>query len=181
MPSTDYYHSVVDLNIENGSSRNTAHPIQPNPDSSLLHSEDCRENHDSSAMTFSKSNSDIKKDKESSCGGEEKPKTRIDFGEHFPDGGWGWVVTVAAAVVYLLCNGVHHAFGILYLAIQKEKKKMKISDIQTGRNIFVERLLFLFFSFFYFNFFLYMKISISSLFFITNNQLPALPDKTETL
>lgn len=131
MPSTEYYQAVVDRNLDSGSctSRNPAHSIPPNPDSTLVNSEDSDNN--ASGMTFSKNNSDIKRDKDSSCGVEEKPKTRIDFGEHFPDGGWGWVVTIAASLVYVLCNGVHHAFGILFLVIQKEKK-IKISDIHTG-------------------------------------------------
>ncbi|XP_062608852.1 monocarboxylate transporter 12-like isoform X1 [Saccostrea cucullata] len=128
MPSTDYYQAVVDQNIDNGScsSRNQAYSIQPNPDLSAIHSEVC-DNNDSS-MTFSKNNSDIKKDKDSSCGADQKPKTRIDFGEHFPDGGWGWVITVAATVVYVLCSGIHYAFGIFYLSIQKEKK-IKMTDM----------------------------------------------------
>lgn len=131
MPSTEYYQAVVDRNLDSGSctSRNPAHSIPPNPDSTLVNSEDSDNN--VSGMTFSKNNSDIKRDKDSSCGVEEKPKTRIDFGEHFPDGGWGWVVTIAASLVFVLCNGVHHAFGILFLVIQKEKK-IKISDIHTG-------------------------------------------------
>lgn len=131
MPSTEYYQAVVDRNLDSGSctSRNPAHCIPPNQDSTLVNSEDSENN--AGGMTFSKNNSDIKKDKDSSCGVEEKPKTRIDFGEHFPDGGWGWVVTIAASLVYVLCNGVHHAFGILFLVIQREKK-IKISDIHTG-------------------------------------------------
>lgn len=130
MPSTEYYQPVVDRTLDSGScnSRNPAPHSNPhNPDSALVNSEDCDNN--DSGMTFSKNNSDIKKDKDSSCGVEEKPKTRIDFGEHFPDGGWGWVVTIAATLVYVLCNGVHHSFGILYFVIQKEK--IKISDIHT--------------------------------------------------
>lgn len=132
MPSTDYYRAVVDQNIDNGScsSRNQIHSIQTNPDSSQVNSEDCDNNEND--MTFSKNNSDIKKDKDISCVADQKPRTRIDFGEHFPDGGWGWVVTVAATLVYILCNGMHHGFAILYLSIH-EDNSIKITDISTGK------------------------------------------------
>jgi hypothetical protein len=130
MPSTDLYQPVVD----NGScsSRNQLHSTQTNPDSSQVNSEECDNNEND--MTFSKNNSDLRKDKDVSCGADQKPRTRIDFGEHFPDGGWGWVITVAATLVYIVCNGIHHAFGILYLNIQGNKK-IKISDIHTGKLI----------------------------------------------
>ncbi|XP_076445013.1 monocarboxylate transporter 2-like [Babylonia areolata] len=45
---------------------------------------------------------------------------RLDLAQHFPDGGWGWVVVGAATCVHVLCSGFHCAFGNLYLHIQKE-------------------------------------------------------------
>lgn len=48
---------------------------------------------------------------------DPKPVTRIDFGDHYPDGGWGWAVLVAATIVYILCHGFQFAFGTLFLKI----------------------------------------------------------------
>lgn len=48
---------------------------------------------------------------------DPKPVTRIDFGDHYPDGGWGWAVLIAATIVYILAHGFHFAFGTLYLEI----------------------------------------------------------------
>lgn len=59
-----------------------------------------------------------------------KPLNRFDFGDFYPDGGWGWVVLGAATVVHALCNGFHLAYGTLYLSIQK---KFRTSDIATGK------------------------------------------------
>ncbi|XP_059141346.1 monocarboxylate transporter 14-like, partial [Physella acuta] len=60
---------------------------------------------------------------------EVKPLNRFDFGDFYPDGGWGWVVLGAATVVHALCNGFHLAYGTLYLSIQK---KFRTSDISTA-------------------------------------------------
>lgn len=68
-------------------------------------------------MMFFKNNFDIKRDKDSFCGVEEKFKICIDFGEYFFDGGWGWVVIIVVFFVYVLCNGVYYVFGILFLVI----------------------------------------------------------------
>ena len=48
---------------------------------------------------------------------DPKPVTRIDFGDHYPDGGWGWVVLGAATIVYILCHGFQFAFGTLFLKV----------------------------------------------------------------
>ncbi|CAG2205407.1 unnamed protein product [Mytilus edulis] len=52
---------------------------------------------------------------------DPKVTTRIDFGDYFPEGGWGWVVTGACTLVYILCNGFHFAFGTLYICILEDK------------------------------------------------------------
>ena len=62
---------------------------------------------------------------------DQKTTTRIDFGEHFPEGGWGWIVTAAATLVYILCNGFHYAFGTLYLCIV-DSKDITVDDIHAG-------------------------------------------------
>ncbi|WAR07131.1 MOT12-like protein [Mya arenaria] len=49
--------------------------------------------------------------------GDAKPVTRIDFGDHYPEGGWGWTVVAAATVVYILCNGIHFAFSSLLVIL----------------------------------------------------------------
>ena len=36
---------------------------------------------------------------------------RADFGEYYPDGGWGWIVCGAAFTVHFLAHGLHLAFG----------------------------------------------------------------------
>lgn len=59
--------------------------------------------------------------KEVTLDNDPKVTTRIDFGDFFPEGGWGWVVTGACTLVYILCNGFHFAFGTLYLCILEEK------------------------------------------------------------
>ncbi|KAL3883690.1 hypothetical protein ACJMK2_029928 [Sinanodonta woodiana] len=59
-----------------------------------------------------------------------KPVTRIDFGDHYPDGGWGWVIISSAMVVYILCNGFHFAFGTLLLLIT-EREKLKDDAINS--------------------------------------------------
>lgn len=42
---------------------------------------------------------------------------RADFGDHYPDGGWGWVVCGAAFSVNFLCHGLLLAFGSLYMEV----------------------------------------------------------------
>lgn len=53
---------------------------------------------------------------------DAKPVTRIDFGDHYPDGGWGWTVVGAATLVYILSNGIHFAFGTLLLNLTDGSK-----------------------------------------------------------
>lgn len=58
------------------------------------------------------------------CGGGEKDlqkyMKRTDFGDYYPDGGWGWVVCVGAAVVHFLIYGLHLSGGTLHLAVARE-------------------------------------------------------------
>uniref|UniRef100_T1JMS3 Monocarboxylate transporter n=1 Tax=Strigamia maritima TaxID=126957 RepID=T1JMS3_STRMM len=36
---------------------------------------------------------------------------------YYPEAGWGWVITICASYVLLICHGLHMAYGILYLEI----------------------------------------------------------------
>ena len=42
---------------------------------------------------------------------------RTDFGDYYPDGGWGWVVAGAAFLVHFLSHGLHLAFGTMLTEI----------------------------------------------------------------
>lgn len=42
-----------------------------------------------------------------------------------PEGGWGWVICVAAFVAQLIVMGIHNSFGILYTTLLEEYKKSK--------------------------------------------------------
>ncbi|KAL8584350.1 hypothetical protein ACOMHN_031970 [Nucella lapillus] len=54
---------------------------------------------------------------------------RLDIAQHYPDGGWGWVVVGAATCVHVLCSGFHYAFGTLYLHIRQEFQTADDVDI----------------------------------------------------
>ncbi|KAH9525007.1 hypothetical protein Btru_000086 [Bulinus truncatus] len=63
------------------------------------------------------------------CLQEVKPISLVDFGDFYPDGGWGWIVLGAATLVHMMCNGFHLAYGTLFLEI---KKKFTITDLSTA-------------------------------------------------
>lgn len=75
--------------------------------------------------------------KEVTLDNDPKVTTRIDFGDFFPEGGWGWVVTGACALVYILCNGFHFAFGTLYLCILEEKTGFTANEDLAGIILFI--------------------------------------------
>ena len=54
---------------------------------------------------------------------------RADFGDYYPDGGWGWVVCGASFVVHFLSHGLHLASGTLYMEI---KNRFKTQPTDTG-------------------------------------------------
>ncbi|RUS75690.1 hypothetical protein EGW08_016556 [Elysia chlorotica] len=58
-----------------------------------------------------------------------KPVARVDFGNFYPDGGWGWVVLAAATLVHFLTGGIHLAYGSLFLHIQEN---FETSDTTTA-------------------------------------------------
>ena len=42
------------------------------------------------------------------------------FRQHYyPEGGWGWVITVCAAIVQIFTTGIQLSFGVLYLQLLK--------------------------------------------------------------
>ena len=52
--------------------------------------------------------------------GEGRYPRRTDFGDHYPDGGWGWVVCGAMFVVHFLAHGLHLAAGTLITEVTSE-------------------------------------------------------------
>lgn len=63
---------------------------------------------------------------------DSKPVTRIDFGDHYPEGGWGWTIVVAATVVYIICHGIHFSAGTLLVNMRGEFKD-EVDIIQGGK------------------------------------------------
>ena len=55
---------------------------------------------------------------------------RADFGDHYPDGGWGWVVCGAAFTVHFLAHGLLLAFGTTLMEIVST---FHTSPTQTGQ------------------------------------------------
>ena len=43
-----------------------------------------------------------------------------DISNSVPDGGWGWVVTLASFFINIIIIGTHNCFGILYLDLVEE-------------------------------------------------------------
>ena len=49
--------------------------------------------------------------------------TLLNFGDHYPDGGWGWVVCGAVFVVHFLALGFVYSYGSLhYLLVEKHQQ-----------------------------------------------------------
>ena len=59
-----------------------------------------------------------------------RPK-RSDFGDYYPDGGWGWVVCGAMFIVQFLAHGIHLAAGTLTMDIRAQ---FKTSESYAGKN-----------------------------------------------
>ncbi|XP_074662838.1 monocarboxylate transporter 12-B-like [Tubulanus polymorphus] len=51
------------------------------------------------------------------------PPTLIHFGDHYPEGGWGWVVCAAAFIVHLLCQGLQLSYSTLSLELHQRSLK----------------------------------------------------------
>lgn len=51
---------------------------------------------------------------------------RTDFGDYYPDGGWGWIVCIGAAIVHFLIYGIHYAGGSMYVVVGKQFTEDKV-------------------------------------------------------
>ena len=47
------------------------------------------------------------------------PKCATFRQHYYPEGGWGWVITICAAIVQIFTSGIQLSFGILYIHILK--------------------------------------------------------------
>ena len=57
---------------------------------------------------------------------------RADFGDHYPDGGWGWVVCGAAFTVHFLAHGLHLAYGTVLTEIIN---RFTVSATEAGNQV----------------------------------------------
>ena len=48
---------------------------------------------------------------------DEVTTVELDEDEDCPDGGYGWVICIAAAVIQFIILGIHNNFGILYTSL----------------------------------------------------------------
>lgn len=49
-----------------------------------------------------------------------------------PDGGWGWIVVLAAAVISAIADGATFSFGLLFIEFLKEFELSKSSTSWIG-------------------------------------------------
>ena len=47
------------------------------------------------------------------------PKSATFRQHYYPEGGWGWIITICAAIVQIFTTGIQLSFGILYIHILK--------------------------------------------------------------
>ena len=47
------------------------------------------------------------------------PKSATFRQHYYPEGGWGWVIIICAAIVQIFTSGIQLSFGILYIHILK--------------------------------------------------------------
>lgn len=50
----------------------------------------------------------------------EIPTSEVSGETEYPDGGYGWIICVAAAIIQFIVLGIHNNFGILYTYFMKE-------------------------------------------------------------
>ena len=48
------------------------------------------------------------------------PTNEVTVEAECPDGGYGWVICLAAAVIQFIILGIHNNFGILYTSLTKD-------------------------------------------------------------
>ena len=51
-------------------------------------------------------------------------------GEEYPDGGFGWIICIAASLVQFVILGIHNSFGIFYTYLMRD---LSTDPSDTGR------------------------------------------------
>ena len=62
---------------------------------------------------------------------EERPDdaTTVRVEKECPDGGYGWIICVAAAVIQFIILGIHNSYSVLYTYLMKD---MNTEPSETG-------------------------------------------------
>ena len=70
------------------------------------------------------------KHKKKAIDGRSESRLEVEITRDCPDGGYGWIVCIAAALVQFIILGIHNNFGILYTYLMED---LKVNPADTGR------------------------------------------------
>lgn len=70
------------------------------------------------------------KTKESGAETNQNEMEVVLEGEDFPDGGFGWVICIAASFVQFVILGIHNSFGVFYTYLMRD---LSTEPSETGR------------------------------------------------
>lgn len=70
------------------------------------------------------------KHKKKAIDGRSESRLEVEITRDCPDGGYGWIVCIAAALVQFIILGIHNNFGILYTYLMED---LKANPADTGR------------------------------------------------